>query len=193
MQTWIIGTQLSVFHLQFTVHTKKKKKKVKSQSTGTRTESGPQSVSLHLYRGTAAPQGTMGSQVYQVSQVNQDHQDIPHTVQGWAALCTFHFPLSDDIIHREKRTKTVSLTGGRVFFPPGHRIADGRSLGWQDGTSSHDKWHQGNAAVGIYSQQLAKWSLHFQKNQSNTVKLIFRRGFRETPCCCSCSIFEHDL
>lgn len=61
-------------------------------SRGTfRTESGAQSVSLHLYRGTAALQGTMGSQVYQVSQVKQDLQDIPHTVQGWAALCTITF------------------------------------------------------------------------------------------------------
>lgn len=133
----------------------------------------------------------MGSQVYQVSQVNQDLQDIPHTVQGWAALCTitFRWYAAGEIIHREKRTNTVSLTRGRVFFSPGHRIADGRSLGWQNGTSSHDKWHQGNTAVGIHSQQLAKWSLHFQKNQCDTVKLIFRRGFTETPCCYSCSIF----
>lgn len=33
-------------------------------------------------RGSAAPQATMESQVYRVSQVNQDLQGIPRMVQG---------------------------------------------------------------------------------------------------------------
>lgn len=149
------------------------------------------SAPLQGHRGTAGYDGEPGVP-------GQPGEPGPpgHPAHGPGVSCIvhyhFHFPTiyaAEEIIHREKRTNTVSLTRGRVFFSPGHRIADGRSLGWQNGTSSHDKWHQGNTAVGIHSQQLAKWSLHFQKNQCNTVKLIFKRGFTETPCCYSWSIF----
>lgn len=41
-------------------------------------------LSLRFSRDSAALRVMMGSQVYQVSLVNQDLQDLQRTVQGWA-------------------------------------------------------------------------------------------------------------
>lgn len=128
---------------------------------------------MHLYRGNEALQATTESQVYRVSQVNQDLQDIRHMVQGWAASCTitFQWHAAEEMMHRDNR---LSLTRC-VFFFLLSRASDHRWPG-----SQMEKWDlkPWSAAPGWdnssnHSQQWTKWSLHFQKIQRHAVTLIW--------------------
>lgn len=89
--------------------------------------------------------------------------------RGELHCAAFPWYAAEEMIEREKKSNTVSFNVSVFPLSTGHWIADGWSLRWQNGTSSHDKWHQGNTASGHLLSTIS----YFQKNQSNTVKLIF--------------------